>query len=248
MIISKSLKFVFIHLEKCGGSSVEIALEPYTKWDDLILGSTDTGEALQSMYKQRFGPQYMKDNMLWKHSDAKNIQEYMGDEWESYFKFATVRNPEKMLRSFYFYCQDRVKQFMQEKYILDINAFIAQQGIPKRWVEDEMYLLEYIVSVFNNSGIDGFIQSLIEKDYPFIAPQTKRLGNSVNMYDLETINYHWPKILDEIGIKNKFVLPLINKSTNKGDAILNQKTIESIRDYYHEDYLLIPKQTGNSWS
>lgn len=247
MIISKSFQFVFIHLEKCGGSSIEIVLEPYIKWDDMILGSTDTGEGLQSMYKYRYGTEHMKENMLWKHSDADKIKKYMGNDWDNYFKFATVRDPEKMLKSFYFYSHDRVKKFMQEKYIYDIKSFIDEKGIPKVWLEDEIYLVEYVLSVVNNYGIDGFIQSLILNNYPFIRPQTQRLDDSVEVYDLATINRDWPKILSRIGLDENIILPKINKSTNDGTTILQQKTIDMIRDYYSNDYLLMPQRTGNSW-
>ena len=44
MIICHSRKYVFIHIHKTGGTSVESALEPTLHWNDLLLGSTPFGE------------------------------------------------------------------------------------------------------------------------------------------------------------------------------------------------------------
>ena len=38
MIISHKHKFIFIHINKCGGSSVTRALMPYLGPNDLVLG------------------------------------------------------------------------------------------------------------------------------------------------------------------------------------------------------------------
>ena len=92
MIISPQRNFLFIHLYKCGGTSVERAYEKISLWDDLILGSTDFGEYAQGYYKQKFD--------LHKHSFARNIMRALGKErYLSMESFALVRNPFRVYES-----------------------------------------------------------------------------------------------------------------------------------------------------
>ena len=91
MIISPYKEFIFIHLEKCGGTSVETALEPYLAWHDMIIGSTNFGESIQSLYFNRFGVDKVKSEMLWKHSSAQEIYQFVGpDNWNDFKKFSIV--------------------------------------------------------------------------------------------------------------------------------------------------------------
>jgi hypothetical protein len=86
MFISNTHKFIFVHLYKCAGTSVEVALAPTLRWNDILLGSTQTGERLSPIYRDSFG--------LDKHSVARTIRDTVGAElWDAYFTFATVRNP-----------------------------------------------------------------------------------------------------------------------------------------------------------
>ena len=64
MILGKHKHFIFIHLEKCGGTSVENALAPYLLWDDIIMGSTHFGEQLQAFYFNYHGHQNVKANPM----------------------------------------------------------------------------------------------------------------------------------------------------------------------------------------
>jgi hypothetical protein len=97
MLIYHSLKVIFVHLHKCGGTSIEFAFEPFQKYNDIILGSTTLGDAIDGPYHSRFG--------LWKHSSAQEILEVVGPQiWTDYYKFAVVRNPFERIASIYRYC------------------------------------------------------------------------------------------------------------------------------------------------
>lgn len=86
MLISHKYKFIFIHIQKTGGSSIEIALR---KLDDNA----------QNEIAHHDDP---NDRLVGRHRFASDIKEYVGPEiWNSYFKFAFVRNPWARLVSWY---------------------------------------------------------------------------------------------------------------------------------------------------
>ncbi|MEH6583062.1 MAG: sulfotransferase family 2 domain-containing protein [Halioglobus sp.] len=77
MVISESHRFIFIAVPKTGSSSVETALESYT-----------------SKLTREFN----------KHATCRRlIRDLPPQMWESYFKFAFVRNPYDRIESWYFY-------------------------------------------------------------------------------------------------------------------------------------------------
>ena len=94
--ICNSKKFIFIHLHKCGGTSVERSLDDIMQWNDIMLGSTKYGESVQSQYNDKFG--------IFKHSSALKTKDLVGDEiWDQYFTFSVVRHPIDRIVSYYSY-------------------------------------------------------------------------------------------------------------------------------------------------
>jgi len=87
VIISHSRGYIFIHLHKTGGTSVEAALEPTLAWNDLLLGSTPFGEACNLHYRHRFG--------LTKHSSLAEVYRLCTScpQIETYRVVSVVREP-----------------------------------------------------------------------------------------------------------------------------------------------------------
>lgn len=92
-IISNSHGFVFVHLHKCGGSSVEAAYQPHARWNDLVLGSTAEGEALQGIWQKLHG--------LNKHNTAADLAAKLPEIWDDYWTFTMIRHPAAIYESFY---------------------------------------------------------------------------------------------------------------------------------------------------
>jgi Sulfotransferase family len=102
MIISQRLKLLFIHIPKCGGTTVEHMFDSRAQWNDLVIGGTPFGERVQPAYLERFG--------LHKHISAKKALPIIGQKvWNRMFKFTLVRNPWNYILSYYTWCNNVVK-------------------------------------------------------------------------------------------------------------------------------------------
>ncbi len=83
MLISHDHKFIFIHIGKTGGTSIEQVLCEHL---DIDLKCTEKAP----------------DGEWWKHIWAKGMRRRVGEKlWNKYFTFAFVRNPFDMILSLY---------------------------------------------------------------------------------------------------------------------------------------------------
>lgn len=216
-LISNSHRFVFVHLHKCGGTSVERALSTQMAWNDLILGSSRYGEKLQQIYKPEYG--------LDKHSTAAEIKNVIGDElWKSYFTFATVRHPFDRVVSFYSYLNTFYLNFYRGSalkllYHLDRANLVspAMTKIPKL---DDAFRWPGITSGIESNSLSEFIR--IERCWESygMMPQFQRLADSSGEHllvdyvsRLEDLDNNWDYIGEKTGIVQP--LPHANKSKRK---------------------------------
>lgn len=238
MIISKSKNFTYIHIEKCSGTSIEVALTPYLNKNDIIFGGNFS-------YFKTF-----EKKLLWKHSDSNDIKTYLGLEWDNMYKFATVRNPKEIMISFYFYIRDNIINFLPDKitevhYDTNFPDEIKNDG--SIVYTDDLRDLYFIQSEIDGSGIDGFIYRMITNNLKEVAPQLTKIDESVEVFDISTINKYWSQILNKLNIYDEVKLPIINKSNRPESIILKKSTLELIYNHFSIDYLKIPLLTKTNW-
>jgi hypothetical protein len=247
MIISKSKNFVYIHLDKCGGTSIETAIEPFLSWDDIIIGSTPFGEKLSLAYEE-------KSNSLRKHSNSLDIKNFIGDDWNSMYKFATVRDPKKIMTSLYFYVKGMVDYHIDSRSLKDITSVVYENKNKKeifflnnKAFTDDPYFFYFIKSSINKTYIDGFIEYMIKSKSNSIQTQISRVDDTVDLYDIDSIGNHWNNILKKININDNVQLKQLNKSNKPSDIYLKKETIDLIKEHFIDDYNIIPKRTGQDW-
>jgi hypothetical protein len=139
MIICHSRKFIFIHIHKTGGTSMERALDPYLEWNDLIVGSSPLGESIQGPFAHKFG--------LNKHSGVADIERVCGSRYiNEYYTFSLVRHPVSRLCSMYNFVATILTKWARNREIpLDkVEAHITPQVLKKKpglgWASSRVYL------------------------------------------------------------------------------------------------------------
>lgn len=120
MIISHRHKFIFVHINKCAGTSITRTLLPFLGPDDLVLGCTPEFEKLSNDYLSR--------GLIHKHSTARDIRKFIGEEiWKEYYVFSFVRNPFDVVVSKYFWWHktpaDWSKKAKEQKKIITSLSF-----------------------------------------------------------------------------------------------------------------------------
>lgn len=250
MIISPSREFIFIHLEKCGGTSIESALQPHLAWHDMIIGSTDFGEKYQQLLYERFGRQEVNKYMLWKHSTAQDIHAFLGESgWDEFKKISVVRDPVDLMKSFYFFSKMTVKYHIGRINRSKWKEYLAFDAFPEVYPYTEGYIRSYAKSVIDNSGIDGFVNDVLTKNYDFVKPQFNRLvvnNNVGHVFDLSDIDNGWKSIQSLIGLSEEIKLDKLNASERK-DVDLSSHSLKLIKQHFAIDYKMLPRYTGISW-
>lgn len=92
-MINHELKCIFIHIPRCGGSSIEVGLDGKDWW--------------HSPLRQE------------KHITAKRAKVLYGEWWNDYFKFSMVRNPWDLEVSWYEHKKQHYDNISFTQYITD---------------------------------------------------------------------------------------------------------------------------------
>jgi hypothetical protein len=213
MFISNSRKFIFIHLEKCAGTSIEVALSRTLQWNDILIGSTKEGEAMQDSYKKLFG--------LEKHSTAREVKEVVGDViWNEYFTFGTVRNPYSLAVSQYTYSLQHLLAATQRLKMKPlIEGSLPNLNHYNTWPYTYPGLQALLATGGVNSKFGDFIRSSKLTGWEGVNSQRARLGNGQGelivdqVLKIEALDGLWPGLCERLNLS---AIPLgrVNPSTD----------------------------------
>jgi len=231
VIISNSKQFIYIHLHKTAGTSIERAINPHLQWNDIILGSTDYGEKNQQVYRQRFH--------LHKHATGQECLNVVGAAvWDNYFTFATVRNPYSLVVSTFTYAQRILNKAITSGHYSykDVLPLIKNGRMTKyrlwRWptlkrskISNRIFQWPIIQALMESGypepSFERYVQLPNTWDDPALKPQwvklaVKRKGAPCIDLDcvvkMEELSRQWPQLCKKMSIDSK--LPHINKSSD----------------------------------
>lgn len=230
MIISHSRRFVFIHIHKAGGTSMEAALDPHLAWNDLVLGSTPLGQAMDEPYRRRFG--------LSKHGSLADVVRVCGREMlEDKYVFALVRDPANRLCSLYNFVA-RMMERWSAQHAMPIEEIRARREelAPRhptlRWPASQAFIA-------TTSFADFLRHPQLHNDLAFRS-QLSRLGGvagvAVNAIPIEQAEDFLPALRARLELD--FDLPHVNRTERVlvSAATLTAEDRALIRERFAEDY------------
>ena len=234
MIISKSRRFVFVHIHKTGGTSMAHALDPFLAWDDIVLGATPRGHAINLAYKQRFG--------LNKHSSVAEIEAVCGrDLIEDYYVFALVRRPIDRACSYYNFIGAVLDRWSAREGVpfSEIPAYLAanpgaEASFPELgWPDSRAFLA--------TSGFSEFLHRDLQPENHAMRTQVSRLrdrkgevaGEPLKLEDAES----WlPELGRRIGADLTFGRLNESGSRRVDPQALSREDVRRVHELYAEDY------------
>lgn len=118
MIISHSLKFIYIKNYKVAGSSIEAYLSRFCDTNDIVLLNSKKTFLTQTRLDANNTP-LPKPIELGVHATAVQIREVCGTEiWQTYFKFCFERDPvDKAISAFYFEHKQLNQEFSADEWM-----------------------------------------------------------------------------------------------------------------------------------
>lgn len=227
MIISLNRRFVFVHIHKCAGTSVEVSLGKQLRHNDIVLGSTKSGEKNQDFFQKSIG--------LNKHSSATDARKWMGDDmWGKCFKFAFVRHPIDRLLSLYSYAlrlAEGTPMTPEEK-----ERFDSTGKVPDR----APYRYKAVKAALKSKSFSEFALHPLTWEDGGSKPQWESVcdaqGNLIVDFigKVETIEQDWARLLNHLGMEAE--LEVRNVSPGRGASQLTPEALEQVRQRYQKDF------------
>ena len=218
MLLSHNKKFLFIAVHKTGSTSVRRLLSKYCE--------TKATSDKKSAYFYHANASVVKDEFMMCQYD-----------WNSYFKFAIVRNPWDRVVSAYFYRKKMANKWKtnppKDKFYKDVNDSFSYE-------------------LANSENFKDWVQKfLVNNDKEIVTHQYKYVTDENNniivdfIGKIENIKSDIDFIFKQINL-NDLTLPQMNQS-NRGNYIqyYDQYTTDLISDYYSTDINLFNYSFGD---
>lgn len=227
-MISHKYKCIFIHIPRCAGTSVDVALstEPlvYTNLlDKPLLFAFLLGKSFIANLLGKPLLYWDSKNKMWlQHTTAKNIREiYISKKkFKDYFKFTIVRNPfDRIVSSYNWLCGNN----NITKNDLTFKDFILMQGKFKDLLDKNK----------QSEKKNRYHQIMPMVDYLF--DKDELLVDFVGRF--ENFNEDWKEICNKLKFKIK--LPHLNKRSHRHyRSYYNEFTKKIIQNRYKKDLKL----------
>ena len=225
MIICTSRKFIFVHVNKTAGTSITEALAPRLQWNDIVLGATPIGQALDQPFKDRFN--------LYKHSTAREIRDVVGAEvWSDSTTFAVVRDPVDRTVSLY-------------RYLKRIETAASPLRRLRRRLSGRQPVWNGLGALRESRSFSDFIRHPILRHEPGFMPQHAFLSgeNGEIIVDrllrFEAIAEDFEALCRELGFGTLRIGHENRSGRDGGRPPVPDSDIDFLRDYYAKDYALL---------
>jgi len=208
MIISPSRRFIFVHIHKAGGTSIERVYAPFRRWDDLLFDETPLGLELEAALGVRFG--------LGKHSSLEQLRAALGADFDKFRTLALVRAPVPRAVSLFNFAATVVAGLPRRHALFGrlTGAYTNSKHLLDRFPE----LRWPAVQAFLEGGsFSGFLRHPVLMREPGFETQTERLSvDGVlavdDFFRLEEIDRSAPSILGLMGLPAGTPMPHENRS------------------------------------
>ncbi|MGP0129341.1 MAG: sulfotransferase family 2 domain-containing protein [cyanobacterium endosymbiont of Rhopalodia musculus] len=208
-MLSVQKRFLFIHVPKTAGNSVQNVLQHYSEDKIVTHGEHQDGverfEVRNDVYE------------VIKHSTLKHYQEILEvDLYQKLFKFATIRNPYDHMISWYFSPHRGIQNWVRQDFI-DL-------------IEEVPNLREYITFSSNS-----FLGKKLKKLGLSINFNRKKLDEDIDfLMRFEHLNEDFQKVCEIIDIPYQ-PLPVRNRSNRKHysiyfDEVLKEKVYTKFQE------------------
>jgi hypothetical protein len=212
-MISEKHKFVFIHVPKTGGNSVQTCLLQYSESTKIFDGVNKNGVDHFSLKHSNFS--------YTKHSPLRVYEEDLGRELlKSYYVFTIIRNPWDWCASWFFH-RDKHEYSKQnfKDFILQMPALRDYITIESVWVREANRVLKRF----------GFMRRIY----------TKKIDESVDFFiKFESLESDFNTVLNKLSLP-KLTLPHVNKGSRKSyGQYYDEELRELVRKKFHEEIAL----------
>jgi Sulfotransferase family len=237
MIISLNRRYVFVHIHKCAGTSIEIALAKSLRHNDLVFGSTKSGEKHQDFFRRSIG--------LNKHSTAIEARGFLGDEyWARSFKFAFVRHPVDRLRSLYHYARKLAEAAPLTEE--EEHAFQHEARLPDR----APYRYKAVRAAMKAGSFSDFALHPLTWQDSGAQPQWESVCDESGQLimdfigKVESIEQDWATLVKRLEVDAP--LDVKNSSGGRGHENLNSDALEMVVQKYERDFELFDYRPVNA--
>lgn len=173
-IVSFNSNLAFIHIPKCGGSSIEFEWQRCGAAEDFVIGSTPEGEALQPHFKRLCG--------LQKHNTAWSLRRVLGrKQWNGLQTVIVVREPKKICESWYRFAGEQADCWIEDNAsdLEGLRAAIAANDdtLPPWWFGFKRTLVEAMMS----DSFEEFVERVLDRRWRYYLRRytNDKLGNRI---------------------------------------------------------------------